>query len=288
MRSGIRVTAQFNSKIFYPNGSKPSQWCSSQLSNIDFNEDKSSLFADDCAMELNEDGTAWTIKSLTDENAIVNVKITRTAPAIQAGKTGLTSFGTDLSNPWGTMRHAFWPRCVAEGTITTKDGPIDFKGRALYVYALQGMKPHHGAAKWNFIYFQGEKYTASIMEFTTPPSYGSTVVTVGVIAKDGEIVTAGTDAKIVHTKVKGDPENDWPEPETAQFTWLGKTKDGKAVEAVVEGALEERVDRVDIMAEVPGFVKKIVAGAVGTKPYIYQVCRRDSPYDQRLTMLTGY
>ena len=29
-------------------------------------------------------------------------------------------------------------------------------------------------------------------------------------------------------------------------------------------------DRVDVMAEVPGFVKKIVAGAAGTKPYIYQ------------------
>jgi hypothetical protein len=26
------------------------------------------------------------------------------------------------------------------------------------------------------------------------------------------------------------------------------------------------------MAEVPGFIKKIVAGAAGTKPYIYQVC----------------
>jgi hypothetical protein len=26
------------------------------------------------------------------------------------------------------------------------------------------------------------------------------------------------------------------------------------------------------MAEVPGFVKTIVAAAAGTKPYIYQVC----------------
>lgn len=49
------------------------------------------------------------------------------------------------------------------------------------------------------------------------------------------------------------------------------TKDGQAVEAVLETDFEDRLDRIDVMAEVPGFVKQIVAGAAGTKPYIYQV-----------------
>ena len=43
------------------------------------------------------------------------------------------------------------------------------------------------------------------------------------------------------------------------------------MEAVIEGPLDQRLDRIDVMAEVPGFVKKIVGAAVGTKPYIYQV-----------------
>lgn len=270
--SGIRTTCQFNSKVFYLDGSKPHLWCSTQLHNHDFSEDKQSFYADDCALELSEDGLTYTVKSMNDENSIVNLTITQMASGFVAGKDGKTIFGTDLNHPWGTLRHAFWPRCKVEGTITTKtEGAIDFSGPAFYVYALQGMKPHHAAAHWKFVNFQGPNYSAVMMEYTTPPSYGSTVVSVGGIAKDGEIIIAGSPMKATHLSVRNDNENDWPEPEAVKFEWEGTSKDGKKVTAVLEGPLEERLDRVDIMAEVPGFVKKIVAGAAGTKPYIYQV-----------------
>lgn len=271
--SGIHTTCQFNSKVFYLDESKPHLWCSTPLHNQDFSEDKTNFYADDCAVELSEDGTSYTIKSMNDQRSIVNIKVTRTAPGFVAGKSGKTLYGTDLSNPWGSMRHAFWPRCVAEGTITTPDGPIDFSGKAFYAFALQGMKPHHAAANWTFADFQSPSYSAVMMQFTTPPSYGTTTVNVGGIAKDGELVCAGVANEAVHTKSKPDSENEWPEPEELRLTWNGTTKDGKTVEAILEGPLETRLDKVDVMAEVPGFVKKIVAGAAGTKPWIYQVSR---------------
>ena len=110
------------------------------------------------------------------------------------------------------------------------------------------------------------------MSFTTPPSYGPTTVNVGVIVRDGKILLASSDntSTVTHTAIKGDPENDWPEPSAVKFTWSGKTSDGKEANAVLEGELGERTDRVDVMGEVPKFVKQIVAGAAGTKPYIYQ------------------
>jgi hypothetical protein len=207
---------------------------------------------------------------MNDERAIVNLKVTKKSPGFVAGKDGKTLYGTDLSNPWGSMRHAFWPRCEGEGTIVTPDGPVDFKGKAVFIMALQGMKPHHAAAQWNFLAFQGPNYSAVLMEFTTPPSYGCTVVGVGAIVKDGEIITAGTSCHATHTKTKQDSVNDWPEPVEAKYNWAGTAKDGKAVEAILEGPTEKQ-DCVDVMAEVPGFVKTIVANAAGTKPYIYQV-----------------
>ncbi|KAK4121605.1 oxidative stress survival, Svf1-like protein [Parathielavia appendiculata] len=280
--AGIRTTCQFNCKIFSLDGSKPRLWSSTPLSNHDFSEDMTGFYADDLAVELSEDGTTFTIKSMNDENAIVNLTIKRTAPGFKAGKTGKTLFGTDLSNPWGSMRHIFWPRCVAEGTITTKEGPVDFKGRAFFSHALQGMKPHHAAAKWNFCDFQGPTYSAILMQFTTPPSYGSTVVAVGVIAKDGEIIVGGCDSTVTHVQTKSDSENDWPEPAIIKYTWVGTSKDGKRVEAVIEGALEDKLDRIDVMAEVPGFVKTIVASAVGTKPYIYQYSPQKTKLSLRL------
>ncbi|KAL7627687.1 putative cell survival pathways protein [Parahypoxylon ruwenzoriense] len=275
--AGIRTTCQFNSKIFYPDGSKPHLWSSTPLSHTEFSEDKTAFYATDCALELSEDGKTYTIKSMNDPQAIVNLKLTRITPGFVAGKDGKTLFGTDLSHPWGSMRHAFWPRCTAEGSIMTKDGPVDFNGKAFFSHALQGMKPHHAAARWNFVNFQGPTHSAILMEYTTPPSYGTTVVSVGGIAKEGEIITAGCSCSAKHLKTKQDTENDWPEPTEIKFTWSGTTKDGKAVEAVIEGSLGDRIDRIDVMAEVPGFVKKIVAGAAGTKPYIYQFSPHNIP-----------
>ncbi|KAG5916996.1 putative cell survival pathways protein [Claviceps africana] len=268
--AGMRTTCQFNSKIFSKDASKPHLWCSTPLNNFEFSEDKTGCYADDCALELSEDGNEYTIKSMNDERSIVNLKITRTAPGFVVGKTGTTKYGTNLEKPWGTIRHAFWPRCAAEGTITTPDGPVDFKGRAMYSFALQGMKPHHAAAKWNFANFQSPNYSAIMMEFTTPASYGTTLVNVGGIAKDGEILTAGSGHEVVHIEVKKDADNEWPEPSSVKFEWKGTEKDVKPMSATVEGPLGERSDRVDVMAEVPGFVKSIVAAAAGTKPYIYQ------------------
>ncbi|CAK7245444.1 MAG: Putative cell survival pathways protein [Sporothrix thermara] len=271
--AGIRTTCQFNTKIFFVNDAKKETlWSSTPLKDHEFSEDMTSFYAADCAVELAEDGESYSIKSHNDDRAVVNLVIKRTAPGFQVGSTGKTLFGTDLEHPWGSMRHVFWPRCVASGTITTKeDGPIDFTGgRALFIHALQGMKPHHLAARWNFANFQGPEHSAVLMQFITPPSYGSTVVTVGGIARDGEILCAGTDETATHVAVKEDTENDWPEPTQIKYTWAGTAKDGSKIEAVLEGGLEERLDRIDVMAEVPGFVKKIAGSVAGTKPFIYQ------------------
>ena len=99
------------------------------------------------------------------------------------------------------------------------------------------------------------------MEFTTPPSYGSSVVNVGGIVKDGEVICAGATNKVTHTATHEDP--DWPAPSAARFEWHGATAAGDKVEAVVEGQLGPPLDKVDVMAEVPGFVKTIVGGVVG-------------------------
>jgi len=232
-------------------------------------------------VELSEDSKTYTIKSMSNQKSLVNLTMTRVAPGFQVGHDGRTHFGTDPKQPWGEMRHVFWPRNTVEGTIVTEDGPIDFKGKGLFIHALQGMKPHHAAARWNFANFQGPHYSAIMMEYTTPPSYGTTVVNVGGLVKDDQLICAGASNTATHVKVKDDAVNDWPEPEAIKFEWTGKTKDGKAVEALIETRMD-RLDRIDVMAEVPGFVKTIVAAAAGTKPYIYQYSPEGGPLPLRI------
>ncbi|CBX93872.1 hypothetical protein IAQ61_003750 [Plenodomus lingam] len=268
--AGLRVTVQFNVKLFYPNNEKPFLWVSDPVSNYGFDEEQHSFFADGVSIELSPDGTAYTIKAAVNDKSLVNVKFTRTAPGYMGGKDGTTNYGTDPKAPWGSMHHHFWPRCSVEGSIITKEGEVNMKGRGMLSHALQGMKPHHAAARWNFVCFQSPSYSAIIMEFTTPPSYANTVVRVAGIASDDKLIVANTDCDVRHTATKEDPDTHWPEPTAAAYHWQGKTADGKEVTADLEGALGKIYDRVDVMAEVPGFIKAIAASAAGTKPYIYQ------------------
>jgi hypothetical protein len=284
--SGLRITTQFNVKIWYPNNEKPVVWTSDPLENHGFDEDQLCFFADGLSIELSEDGSYYNIKSARNDKSMVDIKFERAAPGFLGGADGTTHYGTDPKAPWGSMRHAFWPRANVEGRIITNGEQIDFKGRGMFSMALQGMKPHHAgmylrqvlwpmltrtAARWNFVNFQSPSYSAILMEYTTPASYANTLVRVSGIATDGKLLLANTNAgDVKHTATKQDSENDWPEPTSASYSWVGKTEDGKEVSAHLEGSLGDRLDRIDVMAEVPGFVKAIVATAAGTKPYIYQ------------------
>ena len=141
--SGLRITVQFNCKIWYPNNEKPTIWTSDPLENYGFDDDQFSFYADGVSIELSDDGSFYTIKSARNENSMVDIKFYRTAPGFMGGKDGTTNYGTDPRTPWGSIRHAFWPRANVEGRIITKDGELDFKGRGMFSMALQGMKPHH-------------------------------------------------------------------------------------------------------------------------------------------------
>lgn len=268
--AGIHTTAHFNAKIFNLKGDGPHVWSTTPLSNFMFDEGMHSFGADNLTITLNEEGDAYHIKSTVNPNSIVDLKFTRKAPGFVVGNNGTSYYGTDPKNPWGSMFHGFWPRCAVEGSITTKEKTYDLTGRGVFIPALQGMKPHHAAARWNFINFQSPTFSAIMMEFTTPPSYGSTKVNVGGILKDGEIIYAGADNTVTHTASEQDPESQWPEPTSIQWTWSGKTSDGQEVSAEVDGSLGKRLDRVDVMGEVPGFIKTIAGSVAGTRPYIFQ------------------
>lgn len=101
------------------------------------------FYADNCSIELSGAGDEYHIKSSTSKKAVVDLKFKKAAPGFMAGKNGTTFFGTDPEKPWASMYHAFWPICAVEGSMVTQTGPVDFKGRGIFIHALQGAKPHH-------------------------------------------------------------------------------------------------------------------------------------------------
>ncbi|CAK9438749.1 uncharacterized protein LODBEIA_P29730 [Lodderomyces beijingensis] len=251
---GVVNTAHFNLRC-------GKQWYSLPLENYKFTGND--VAAKNFSLKLNEDGTSYHLKSAVG-NTIVDMTFQRGSPGVIFGQDGTTLYGTDVENPWGKMRHSFWPRCTVEGAIINNDvGKVELtsqSSKGMVVMALQGMKPHHAASSWNFLNYQGDEYSAVVMEFTTPKSYAKTRVNIGILVKGDEIVEASIDNEVIHE----DPRtNDiWPVPQKITF----KFPHGGALTA----QLEHLVERVDVMAEIPQFVKNLVSNISGAKPYIYQ------------------
>lgn len=203
------------------------------------------------------------------------------------GKDGYSKYGTDRNAPWGTMRHIFWPRSEVTGVIAVPKKQVvlelgpENKALGLFVMALQGMKPHHAAARWNFLDFQGPTTSVAVMEFRTPQSYGSQRSSIGAVVKDGKLFMTAVNVDVEHLdkKLDGEDEANWNVPTGISFNLEGpkidtsdeKASDEKAaVKVEVSGKLSHRVDRVDVMSELPSYVKRVASGISGTRPFIYQ------------------
>lgn len=276
----LQITAQMNFKIFDLNkdtgkAGEEMIWRSIKLE--DFEIVNGHDFKAKGVSVTMEGDNVYVIKSTFDNESKVDLKFTRIGDGVVFGDHGMTLYGEDVSEPWGSMRHAFWPRCHTEGHIEIlkavdqeaeevvyqQERKIEINYLGMYVMALQGMKPHHAAATWDFLNYQSDKFSAVVMEFTTPPSYGKTKVSVGmVVDATGKVIVASKNITTKHLDNKLDETSGWDVPQAISYDFNGVVQ--------VEGKLTNLIERVDVMAEIPGFVKSIATAASGTKPYIYQ------------------
>lgn len=132
-------------KVFYPDGTI--HWSAATMDNFGFDEQKRSFAADKFHIVLSDDNGSYHIKSELDPETKVDVKITRTIPGFKVGQDGRTNYGEGPQYPWGCIRHVFWAKAESEGTVEVKNEKLDVAGKAVFILALQGMKPHHAGTQ---------------------------------------------------------------------------------------------------------------------------------------------
>ncbi|ODQ68326.1 survival factor 1 [Nadsonia fulvescens var. elongata DSM 6958] len=275
----VHTTATFTFKIVHKDKPEETLWTSTNLD--DFAAEGTNFTAKGLSIKLNEDLTEYKFMSQVNPQSVIDLTFTRTCPGFKIGADGNSLYGEDKNHPWGSMRHAFWPGAKMSGKIIVKGHLLEIvDARSMYIMAMQGMKPHHAAARWNFLNYQGTEHSAILMEFTTPPSYGETTVCVAAVTSKDKLIFTSVDNKVEHLKTELDDVN-WPAPKKIRFSLCGPKIDAVVdgdikpedkVEAVIEGDLNWLVERVDVMSEIPAFAKRIASSVSGTKPYIYQYC----------------
>ncbi|EJS42219.1 svf1p [Saccharomyces arboricola H-6] len=367
---GLHTQSQFTFRIFdSKNPEDLNIWTSTKLENFYIKD--ANFYADNLSFELSEDGESYHIQSSVCDLSVIDLHVKRLVPGAKIGDDPASYYGNNIDEPWGSMRHVFWPRNACYGTIKVKkeivtgsgdelssgdeggedededeesgeseeetdseeesdseEVEITYEDRTIilkeedpaistFIMAFQGMKPHHAAKAWNFMFFHSEKYSAVLMEFTTPKSYANTKVSAGIITDDKEVLALTTNNVVEHLNSEVDSVG-WKVPKNIKITFKGisakvkdeqlesekgngededgakkadneegEEEDGEEEEeeeeeeykniaqedkfdAIVEGPLDNLVERIDVMGEIPNFVKNIVSGVAGTKPFIYQ------------------
>lgn len=268
-------TAQFVVRLAHDEIEEDNVWTSTQLE--DFEAKGTEFNAHECHISLIKSGGAYKVSSSVCRDSLVDITFTRDTKGFKIGEKGTSLYGTDLSNPWGSMFHCFWPRCSVTGSLNVKGKRIELGGdsaKGMFVFAMQGMKPHHAAKAWNFTTVHGPTMSAVLMEFTTPPSYGCVKVGVAGVVRNGELLFTAKEATIKHEQCQVDEETGWSVPQHLVYDFEGpkitQSTDTPACTAHIEGDVGRMVQRVDVMAEIPAFVKKVVVGIAHAKPYVYQ------------------
>ncbi|EEB08533.2 Svf1 family protein Svf1 [Schizosaccharomyces japonicus yFS275] len=277
------TTAQVVCRVFDLSNPENDLWTSTNLSEFTFEDNKQSFKADKVSFQLQPDRRSYKVQCSVCMDSIIDFTFERLAPPFKIGEHATTSYGTDHTKPWATMKHSFWPRASVTGSIVAHGKVIDVTGSGMFVHALQNGKPQHLGCAWEFALLLHSKYTAVMMQFKTPPSYGSAVVNVGGIATDEGVVAATVKNSVVHKATKLDPDTEWQEPTRIEYVWSGKDAETftKDVKLEVDAELGRRLERIDVLSEIPSWLRGFVHGISGTKPFIYQY---NSPVTFSLTI----
>jgi hypothetical protein len=279
--------------------------------------DKRSCKADQISITLDPaTPNKYTIEGKFDNDVQVSFVYESLTPGFKVGagpKGGFTYFGQLSGKPAkgdapdvgaggdGYAIHRVWPRCKVSGIFRIGNDVNDVDGsRGIFIHAIQGMRPNLLAAKWNFANFQSledDGVSLFMMEFTTPPAYGSKVVNIGSVVVGDKLVsvTAGGSGVVggssaTHESPIKDKETGYDAPSSIKFVWEGAKLEGEGqqLESVkggkVHAVLSEQlvtnpegyqtqglVEKVDVLGHIPYLVRKFVNYAAGTKPYIYTV-----------------
>lgn len=243
------------------------------MSKFDLSQDKKSVKTDYFSIQLDAEQKTYKL-NMTHPELVVSLDFTRVDQGFKVGE-GKTYLGGDKATAAGIVSHKFWPRAAAKGTFIVDQKIYDIEGEGMFIHAIQGMQPHLIASNWNFVNFQSDKASIGMMQFQTTKQYGSININQGSLVLNDKLVCVSIENGVELLDLKKDEDTDYDIPQKIKLTWKGKTikqeenEEPKDVSIVMVVETKNLIDKIDILAEIPYFIRKLVQSLI-LKPYIYQ------------------
>ncbi|KAI9138089.1 oxidative stress survival, Svf1-like protein, partial [Paraphysoderma sedebokerense] len=130
------------------------------------------------------------------------------------------------------------------------------------------MKPHEAAESYQFVTFQSENISLSMVQ-TFPPK-SDQIINSGIFHFD-DYTAISVNPVMTFQESSVCSESGYVIPTKVEFRWNGKTiEDDQDYEVTLNVEIDERfTKKVDVLAEVPYLLRKVIQMLVA-KPYVYQ------------------
>lgn len=243
------------------------------MSKFELSADKRSVRTDFFNIQLDTAQKVYKI-NITHPELVVSLEFKRVDKGFKVGE-GKTYLGGDNASAAGFVSHKFWPRAESKGTFIINHQVHEIEGDGMFVHAIQGMQPQLIASNWNFIDFHSKEASIGMMQFQTTKQYGSVNINQGSLVLNNQLVCVSVDNHVELMDLEKDPETEYDIPKRVKLTWKGKTikeqesDETKDVTIVMVVEIKNLIDKIDVLAEIPFVIRKIVQAFV-VKPYIYQ------------------
>ncbi|KAG1308003.1 hypothetical protein G6F64_006367 [Rhizopus arrhizus] len=258
---------------FYDPKTNTSIFKNINMSKFELSADKRSVKTDFFNIQLDAAQELYKM-NITHPELVVSMDFKRIDKGFKVGE-GRTYLGGDKASAAGFVSHKFWPRAESKGTFIINQQIYEIEGDGMFIHAIQGMQPQLIASNWNFINFQSKEASIGMMQFQTTKQYGSVNINQGSLVLNGKLICVSVDNHVELMDLEKDSETEYDIPKRVKLTWKGKTikeEEGdeiKDVTIVMVVDIKNLIDKIDVLAEIPYFIRKFVQTFV-VKPYIYQ------------------
>ncbi|KAJ8660422.1 hypothetical protein O0I10_003880 [Lichtheimia ornata] len=245
-----------------------------QAYQFELSEDRRSVKTEFFNITLDPTQSTYKVQ-ITHPDLVVSLEFTRIDKGFKVGEGRTYLGGGDLNSAAGFVSHKFWPRATAKGTFIVDKVLHEVEGDGMFIHAIQGMQPQLIASNWNFCNFQGTDASLSMMQFQTTKQYGAVNINQGSIVLREKLISVSVENHVELLDLVKDEETEYDIPQKIKLTWKGKTikesedEEPKDVSVVMIVSVKNLIDKIDVLNEIPWFLKKLVQRFV-VKPYIYQ------------------
>jgi hypothetical protein len=255
-------TVQLVARAFLPNGEMKSVTLTKGYGELILSEDKRSATCGPMSVEFFEFGYKVQLQDGDFEYQFETKSLTEPFK-VGSGK----HFFQDDNESKGWVQSTFLPKQTVVGTMKIQEQEYDLKGFVLSTFVQQHLPQN--VALWNFCDFQSEKDALMLYQFHMPNSYEKKQVSQGCLVLNGKLEAITVENSTVFHDEAIDEFSGYKVPKSLDHEWKGTTMSGEPIQIKMSLNLQNLVDKIDVLGELPYLVRKFIQTFI-TAPYVYQ------------------